>query len=137
MRVAQVVGGVGIEHAPGQGFFVAAAGKDLGALLADDGGGAGVLAERQLALGRDHRVGEHGAGDVLVVLRGFGVGEDGGDTGVVRRAQEKRRVVHRPLGQKGQGLGLHHQDLPAAELLDADVVTRQQLVLGIVFAEAG
>jgi hypothetical protein len=137
LRVAQAVGGVGVEDAPGEGLFVAAAGEHPGALLGHDSGGAGVLAERKPALGRDQRVLEHGPGHVAVVLRRPGVLEDGGHAGVVRLAQEERGVVHRSFGEIRQACGLYDQDFLAVEPLNGDELTCQQLVLGVVLSEAG
>ena len=69
------------------------------ALLGDDGGGAGVLAERQDAVGGDLGVLQHRQGDEAVVLGGLGIVEDRGHLLEVGGAQEEGDVVHRLLGQ--------------------------------------
>ena len=74
LAVAQVVGGVGLVHTVADVFLVVGAGEYILAFLAVHDGGAGVLAEGQLALGGHLGIAKHGQSHELVVLAGFGVG---------------------------------------------------------------
>ena len=79
MGVAEVLLGVGLVDSAREGLGVVRVGPHLLALVAEDGGGAGVLAEGQDATGGDLGVAEESEGDVAVVVRRLGVLEDGGD----------------------------------------------------------
>ena len=118
LGVAEVLLGVGLPDALGEVEGVVDAGPDLLALLGDDGGGAGVLAEGQQALRGDFGVAQHGEGDAAVVGRGLGVGEDGGDLLEVRGAEHEGAVLHRLVGEDLEGLGFDDQHVLVAELLD-------------------
>ena len=96
-------------------LLVAPAGPDALALLADDRGGAGVLAHREDEAGGDLGVAQQREGDAAVVLRGLGVVEDGGELGEVRRPVEERHVAERLARDQGEGLGSDLQDLLALE----------------------
>ena len=89
----------------GEPLGVVAAGPDLLALLADDGGGAGVLAEGQDAVGGDLGV----ACSIISATmrsfsRGLGVVEDGGDLREVGRAQGEVDRLDRLVGEQGEAL---------------------------------
>ena len=134
LGVAQVLLGVGLVDALGDVFLVVDAGPDLLALLGDDGGGAGVLAGRQLELGGDHGVAQEGHGDALVVARGFRVGQDLGDLLVVFLAQQEGDVLHGGVGQDGDRLGADPQHFLAGKVVNADIFFRtgNLVVLGFV-----
>ena len=65
-----------------------------------DDGGTGVLAERQHALGSRLGIAQELQGHVLVVLRCFGVVEDGCHLQVVFTAQHELYVVESLLSQQ-------------------------------------
>ncbi len=94
LGVAQVERGVGVVDAPGDGGLVAATGEHVLALLALDDGGAGVLAHREDAAGRDVGVLQQVEGHEAVVGRGLGVVEDVGELRQVAGAEQVRDVVH-------------------------------------------
>ena len=126
--------GVGLVDALGNGFFIAVAGPDLLALFAVNDGRARVLAEREDALGGGFGVAEEHQGDVLVVGRGFRVGEDLGNLFVVFATEHEVHVVEGAVDQLGEAFGFDLEDLLAFEFTDADVVLRQKIVFGLVFA---
>ena len=95
LRVAEVVLGVGAEDAARDRFAVAAAGEHELALLALHDRGAGVLARRQHAAGRDARVLQQLDRDEHVVGRRLGIVEDRRELREVARAQQVRDVEHR------------------------------------------
>ena len=135
LRVAEVFLGVGVVDAARDGGFVADAGPDLLAFLAVDDGGAGVLAEGQAAFSGDFGVAQEGEGNVAVVVGGFGVGEDGGYLLVVGAAQQEGDVAKGLGDHAGDAFGFDFEDGVTFEFAHTDVVAREEIVLGVVFAE--
>ena len=76
LRIAQVAPEIRIARALGERRLVVAVGPDQPALLAHDDRGAGVLAHRQHAAGRDIGVLEEVEGDELVVVGSLRVLDD-------------------------------------------------------------
>ena len=110
LAVAQVLLAVGLAHALGEGGLVGALGPHVAALFGHDDGGAGVLAHRQHAAGRDVGVLQEVVGDELVVAGRLGVVEDLGELGEMGRAQQVVDVDHRLLGEQAQRRRLDDQD---------------------------
>ena len=100
-----------------------------------DDGGAGVLAEGQAAFGGDFGVAQEGEGNVAVVVGGFGVGEDGGYLLVVGAAQQEGDVAKGLGDHAGDAFGFDFEDGVTFEFAHTDVVAREEIVLGVVFAE--
>ena len=120
LRIAQVLFQIRVARALAKRALVGAVGEHQAALLAHDDGGAGVLAHRQHAAGRDVGVLEEIIGDELVVGRGLRVVEDGAQLLEVRRAQQMIDVGEGGLGERAQRLVADHQHVFAHDLLDAD-----------------
>ena len=76
LGVAEVLLGVGLVDPSGEVLLVLHAGPDLLALLADDGGGAGVLAEGELELGGDLGVRKKAMATPLSFMEASGSRED-------------------------------------------------------------
>ena len=91
LGIAQVFFGVGFKNSFGEEFLIFAAGPDLLAFFADDGGGARVLAEGQLKFGGDFGIAQHGNGDAAVVVGGFRIAQNFGDLLVVLGPQQETR----------------------------------------------
>ena len=100
-----------------------------------DDGRARILAERKLALGCDFSVAQERERHVLVVVRGFRVGEDFGHLLVVGAAQQKRDVAESGVGHSGEAFGRYFQDGLSLELAERDVVLGEQIVLCVVLAQ--
>ena len=135
LAVTEVLLRVSLVHAQGEGFLVVEAGPDLLALLAVDDGGAGVLAEGELALGGDLRVAEEHQGDVLVVVGGFRIGENLRHLLVVFTAQEEVHVAESGIGEHREGLGRHLEDLVTLELAHGHTFGSEFVVFRGVFAQ--
>ena len=119
---------VGVEDAAGDRGLVAAAGEHELALLAHDDRGAGVLAHRQHAAGRDGRVLQQLERDEPVVGRRLGVVEDRAQLREVPGPQEVRDVAHRLGREQGQRLGLDLEEAggPPASNVDTPSVVRRR-----------
>ena len=126
---------VGVEHAPGDGRLVAAAGQHELALLALHDGGAGVLARGQHAAGGDVGVLQQLEGDEAVVGRRLGVVEDGRQLGEVAGPQQVGDVAHGLAGEQRERLGLDLQEALAGGLEGRHAVGREQPVGGVVRPE--
>ena len=135
LRVAQVGLQVGVEDAPGDGRLVAAAGEHELALLALHDRGAGVLARRQHAAGRDVGVLQQVEGDEAVVGRGLGVVEDAAQLGQVAGPQEVGDVAHGLAGEQGEGLGLDLEERAHRGLEGGHALGGEQAVRRVVGAE--
>ena len=135
LRIAQVVLGVGVVDALGDELLVAHAGPDLLSLLGDHGGGAGILADGELAFGRDLGVAQHRHRDALVVGARLGILQDLGHHLVVLGAQEEADFVHGGVRELLDGLGSHLEDLPSLELRHRNALGGDAAVLRGVFAE--
>ena len=135
LRVAQVILDIGVIDPLRQRRFIAAAGPDALALFTGDDCGTGILAGRQNAFGRDIGVTQELQGDVFVVFTGFRVVKDIGDLLLVRRAQHEGSIVKSVLCQKGQRLRFNLQDFLAGEFGDRDVVTTEEIILGVILFE--
>ena len=109
LGIAQIVLGIGVVNAVGKLFAVVAAGPDLLALLAYDGGGSRVLAEGQDAGGRHFRVAEHRQGHAFIIIAGFRIVQNGGHLLQVGGAQEKGHVMEGFRCQQAQSLRFHFQ----------------------------
>ena len=135
LRVAEVFLRVAFVNAFGDPFGVIRSGPDLLALFGEDGRGAGILAHRQNSLGRDLGVFQQGQRDVTVVGGRLRIVEDRGDLLEVFRAQVKRGVVKRLLGEERDRLGCDLQDFAALEGPGADAFLREEAVHGVVGTE--
>ena len=100
--------------------------------MADADGRAGVLTGRQLALGRNDLIQQHGVGHELVVVGSFGIFEDVAQLLQVRGAQIERHVAVGGLRQQFETRGVHLQDFTSGALDDLHVILRQKTVLGFV-----
>ncbi|MGY3158413.1 hypothetical protein ACVW0V_007553 [Bradyrhizobium elkanii] len=128
LRVAQIAAQIGIARAFGQRGLVVTVGDDVASLLAHDDRGAGVLAHRQHAAGRDVGILQEVEGDKLVVIAGFLVLEDRAQLLQVARPQIVVDVAEGGLGERAQRFPRHHQHVLAQHLLDPDALARHLLV---------
>ena len=135
LRVAQIFLGVGLIDAERERFLVAEAGPDLLPLFAVNDRRSRVLTERELALAGDFRVAQERERDVLVVLARVGIAEDLRDLLVVRTAQHERDVAERRVRHRGEAFLGDLEDGNAFELAHGDVIFREQIIFGLVFAE--
>ena len=99
-----------------------------------DDGGAGVLAERQHALGCRVGVAKELQSHILVVLRSLRVGENLSHLLIVLAAKHKLAVVECLLGQQSQGLARYLDNGLALKLSCADTLFGQQTILSVVLA---
>ena len=74
-------------------------------------------------------------GDVAFVVGGFGIGEDGGYLLVVGAAQQEGDVAKGLGDHAGDAFGFDFEDGVTFEFAHTDVVAREEIVLGVVFAE--
>ena len=116
----------------GKKFTIVAAGPDLLAFLADDGGGARVLAEGQDAGGGHFRVAEHRQSHALVIGAGFRIVQNGGHLLQVGGAQEESHIVEGFRGQKAQAFRFHLEHGVTFKFPYAYVVGGDEAVLGVV-----
>ena len=100
-----------------------------------DDGGAGILAEGKDSLDGCLCVAEELQGYILVVLRGFGVAEDGCHLLVVSAAEHKLAIVEGLLGEQGECFLRYFQNLVSFKLACADAFLGEQAVLRVVLAE--
>ena len=137
LAVTQVLFCVGFEDPFGNVFSVIHTGPDLLSLLGDDGCGAGILAGRQLELGRNHGVAQECHGHTLVVTRGFRVRQDLGDLLVMLLAQQEGDVLHGGVGQDGQSFWAYPQDFLAGEVVNGDILlrTRNLVIIGFILGD--
>ena len=122
LRIAQIALEVRIPRALGERRLVVALRPNEPALLAHDDRGAGVLAHRQHAAGRDIGVLEKIESDELVVVRGFRILDDGLERSQMRGAQQMIDVGERGFGQRAQRLARHQQHFFAQDFFDAQPV---------------
>ena len=80
-------------------------------------------------------VAQHGVSDELVIVRGFGVVQDGGQFFQVRGAQVERYVGKGFTCQQAKSFGFYFEDLSSAAFDDRYVIFSQQAILGGVFAQ--
>ena len=132
LRIAQVAVLVGFVNALRDARGVVGARVDVLALMADADGRAGVLTGRQLALGRNDLIQQHGVGHELVVVGSFGIFEDVAQFLQVRGAQTERHVAVSGLRQQFETRGVHLQDFTSVALDDLHVILRQKTVLSFV-----
>ena len=130
LRVAEVLLRVGEVNALGDGLFVAIARPNLLALLAVNDSRTRILAEGQLALGSHFCIAQEGQGHVLVVGRGFGVGENLGHLLIVRAAQEEGDVAEGLVDHLGEALGFDLENRVSFKLAHTHVVLAEMIVLG-------
>ena len=135
LRIAQVALQIRVARTLGERRLIVAVGPDQPALLAHDDRGAGVLAHRQDAAGRDIGVLEKIVGDELVVIRRFRVLDDGLERAEMRGAQKMIDVGEGGFRQRPERLARHHQYVLAHHLFDAHAVGRDLAVGGGVLAE--
>ena len=135
LRIAQVALEIGVRHALAERGLVLAVGPDLAALLAHDDGGAGVLAHRQHAAGRDIGVLQQIIGDELVVRGRLGIVENLAELGEMAGAQQMVDVDEGLFGELADRLARDAQDLAVADLLDADALAAQLAIRRRVLAE--
>ena len=102
--------------------------------MADDDGGAGVLAPRQHPAGRDVGVAQQLEGDEAVVLRRLGVVENRAELGEVGRPQQVRDVVERGAGDQAEHVGLNRKELSAVHPDGGDAVGGELAVRRVVGA---
>ena len=94
LGIAQIFFGVGFKNSFGEEFLIFAAGPDLLAFFADDGGCARILAERELKFGGNFGIAQHGDGNAAVVVGSFRIAQDLGNLLVVFGPQQKRNIPH-------------------------------------------
>jgi hypothetical protein len=135
LRVAQVALQVGVPDPLRDRRLVVALRPDQAALLAHHDGGAGVLAHRQDAAGRDVGVLEEVVGDELVVRGRLRVVEDRGELPQMARAQEMVDVDEGLLGEGPDRLRGDRHELAPAEALDPHAVGAELAIRGGVGAE--
>ena len=135
LRVPQVAGAVGVEHAAGDGRLVAAAGEDALPLLPHHDRRAGVLAGGQHAAGGHARVLEELEGHEPVVGRGLRVPEDVRQLLEVAGPEEVRDVAHRLVGQPGEGRRLDLEERPPGRRDRGHAVRGQQAIGRAVLTE--
>ena len=133
LRIAQVILGIGVIDAAGEGRFITAAGPHALAFLTHNNRRAGILAGGQHAFGRDFRVAQELQRHVLIVIAGFRVEKDLRDLFLVGNAQHKRRIVEGLLCQKGEGLRVYFEDLLAFKFGHGHVLFAQQIVFSLIF----
>ena len=129
LRVAKIFLGVGLIDALREFFGIIAAGPDLLAFFAHDGGGAGVLAERQNAMGGDLGIAQHHQRDHAVIFRGCRVIENRGNLREVRGPKREIDRAECLICQQGQGLGLDAQNGLSVKFGDRDMIGAQQFIL--------
>ena len=135
LRVAEIVGGIGVVDAVRNHFGIVAAGEHILAFFGVADGCARVLAEGELAFGGDIGVAEHGESDKLVVFGSFGVGEDFGDHGIVFATEHEGIVVGALACEDAESFRLDHEKFVTAPVLDFDIVGGEVVVLGGVGTE--
>jgi len=135
LAVAQVVFGVGAQHAFAQGHGIPPAGPNVLALFAHDDGGAGVLAHGQHATCCDVGVFQQFQRHEAVVGGSLSITENRRQLLEVRRAQQVRGVAHRGRGQQAQAFGFDFQDGAPSHIVGRDMVAGQQPVFGLIGTE--
>ena len=135
LRIAEIILGVGLIHAERDFLFIVATGPYLLALVSCADACAGVLAEREHALGGHFGVAEHGESHEAVVVRCLIVVKYPGYHLVVLAAEHKRAVVRGNVGQKSQGFRVNYEHLMAVPVLYLYIVFGDELVFGGIRAE--
>ena len=133
LRVAEVFSGIGLMDALGEKLGVIAAGPYLLAFLADDGGRAGVLTERQDAMSGDLRVFQHHQGHHAVVFRGFLVFQNGRHLLQVGRSEGEVDRLDGLRRKQCQGFRFHLEEWDAVEFGQRDILLADALVFGAVW----
>ena len=135
LGVAQIILGIGIIDAPGQGSLIIGTGPNLLALFAHDDGRARILAHGELEIGGDHRVFQHFQGDEAVIGRTLGILEDGGQLFQMGGSVEVGHLFEGGPGQQGQALGIDLEHAAAFKIRAAHVLIGQLAVWGVVRAQ--
>ena len=128
LGVAEVEHGEGVVDASADRLFIGALGEHLLAALADDDGGAGVLAHREHPARGDVGVLEQVEGNELVVGARLGVVDDRAQLGEVARPQQVRDIADRLHGEQAQDLGLDLEEGAITQLYRAHAVAGDQAV---------
>ena len=126
---------VGVEDTARERLLVIKAREDELSLFAMDDGSASVLAEREGTLGGDFGIAKEVESDVAVVVRGFGVGENGRYLSVVGGTEEERNIMKSRFGKKGEGFGSDLEYLVSFEVRDGDKLVGDETVFGVVGSE--
>ena len=121
--------------AGGELFGVVAGGPDLLAFFPDDGCGAGVLAEREDAVGGDFRVFEEHEGDHAVIFRGLRIAENRGDLGEVRGAKGEIDGLDGFCCEEGESFRGDFEDALSFEDRGGYVIAADPLVFSGIGAE--
>ena len=135
LRVAQIVLSVGVEHAQRQRFLVLEVGPYALTLFAMDDGSAGILTERQNALGCSFGIAQELQSHILVVLRSLRVGENLCHLLVVRTTKHKFHIVERLLCQHCESLFFYFQNGFTFKLAGRHMVLGEQIVFSIILAQ--
>lgn len=102
-------------YAFGEGFLFVEVAPYLGAFVAGDEGGAGVLAGGEFADGGDDGVFDEGACDEVIVFAGVGVVENGGYLFKVSRAEVEGDIAEGFVGELFEGFGFEDEHLFSVE----------------------
>ena len=132
LRIAQVVFGIGVIDAAGEGRLIAAAGPYALAFLAHNNRRTGILAGGQHAFRRDFRIAQKLQRHVFIVVAGFRVEKDLRDLFLMIHPQHKCRIVEGLLRQQSEGLRIDFEDLLAFELGHGNVILAQQIVFSLI-----
>ena len=135
LRIAQVVLRIGVIDTEREGFLILEAGPYLLSLLTMDNGCTCILAEWKNTLHRCLRIAEELQGYILIVLRGFGVGENGCHLLVVSTAEHKLAVVESLLSKQRQGFLADLQNFVSFKFACANAFLGEQAVLRVVLSK--
>lgn len=122
LGVAEVFFGVGFVDAGGEVLGIVAVGPDVLAFFADDGGGAGVLAEGKDAVGGDFSIAEEHDGDHAVIFGGGWVVEDSGNLREVSGTETEVDGFEGFVGKEFEGLGGDFENGVSLEFGGGDVI---------------
>ncbi|CEG07439.1 hypothetical protein BN961_00829 [Afipia felis] len=135
LRVAQVALEIRIARAFRERGLIVALGEDAVALLAHDDRGAGVLAHRQHAAGRDVSVLQKVEGHEPVVVARLGVSENFPQLREVAGTQIMVDIDEGSFRQRLERLARDHQHLPAQHRFDPHAIGGNLPVGRLVLAE--
>ncbi len=114
----------------GKGFRFVTFGPDLGAFVAVDDGGTGILAGGEFAVGGDDGIFEKGAGHKFIVFAGVGVAKYGGDLLHMGRAEKEGGVVEGFIGEAFEGFRLDDQEVLAVKGFSTDALVGDVAIRG-------
>ena len=135
LRVAEVVGGVGVRHTARNLLGVVASGVDALPLFAVHDGGAGILAEGELALSGDFGVAQHCERHELIVIRCLGVVQNLSNHLVMLAAEHEGIVVRGLAGKHGERLRINNEEFMATPVFHLHIVGSKAVILSGIGAE--